>query len=190
MLFFIDDSKLEENVPAAAYFPEHPDRSKATRLRDGASVFSAELEGIALALTEIKKSLNTIKTLFIYSNSLSALQAIQSTNFKVKDIRCLYNLIRKFSPYVHISFVWMPAQIDIRRNENMDKLANAALNKASCSGRLICWSDLKPEVTLASTTFGKKIGMLRGQTSSTKYSPTWEKTSAKEVKEQVENGRR
>ncbi|GFO19703.1 hypothetical protein PoB_004620800 [Plakobranchus ocellatus] len=32
--------------------------------------------------------------------------------------------------------------------------------------------------------------MLRGQTSSTKNSPTWEKTSAKEVKKQVENGRR
>ncbi|GFN92465.1 hypothetical protein PoB_001897100 [Plakobranchus ocellatus] len=40
-----------------------------------------------------------------------------------------------------------------------------------------------------STPFGKKIGMLRWQTISTKYSPTWEKTSAKEVKEQVENGR-
>ncbi|GFO49469.1 52 kda repressor of the inhibitor of the protein kinase [Plakobranchus ocellatus] len=35
-----------------------------------------------------------------------------------------------------------------------------------------------------------KIGILRGQTSSTKYSPTWEKTSAKELKEQAENGRR
>ncbi|GFO27376.1 hypothetical protein PoB_005388100 [Plakobranchus ocellatus] len=32
--------------------------------------------------------------------------------------------------------------------------------------------------------------MLRGQTSSTKYSPTWVKTSAKEVKEQAENWRR
>ncbi|GFO32878.1 RNA-directed DNA polymerase from mobile element jockey [Plakobranchus ocellatus] len=50
---FTDGSKLEEKVAAAAYFPEHPDRSKATRLRDGASAFSAELEGIALALTEI-----------------------------------------------------------------------------------------------------------------------------------------
>ncbi|GFO16688.1 hypothetical protein PoB_004319300 [Plakobranchus ocellatus] len=43
---------------------------------------------------------------------------------------------------------------------------------------------------LTSTPFGKEIGMLRGQTSSTNYSPTWEKTLAKEVKEQVENGRR
>ncbi|GFO26737.1 ribonuclease hi [Plakobranchus ocellatus] len=28
----------------------------------------------------------------------------------------------------------------------MDKLAKAALNKASYSGKLICWSDLKPKV--------------------------------------------
>ncbi|GFO12732.1 RNA-directed DNA polymerase from mobile element jockey [Plakobranchus ocellatus] len=53
---FTDGSKLEEKVAAAAYFPEHPDRSKATRLTDRASVFSAELEGIALALTEFKKT--------------------------------------------------------------------------------------------------------------------------------------
>ncbi|GFO13280.1 hypothetical protein PoB_003978500 [Plakobranchus ocellatus] len=37
---------------------------------------------------------------------------------------------------------------------------------------------------LTSTPPGKKIGMRRGQTSSTKYSPTWEETSAKEVKKQ------
>ncbi|GFN94347.1 hypothetical protein PoB_002085300 [Plakobranchus ocellatus] len=42
---------------------------------------------------------------------------------------------------------------------------------------------------LTSTPFGKKIGILRGQTSSMKYSPTSE-TSTKEVKEQAENGRR
>ncbi|GFN87052.1 RNA-directed DNA polymerase from mobile element jockey [Plakobranchus ocellatus] len=41
---YTDCSKLEEKVAAAAYFLEHPDRSKATRLRNGASVFSAELE--------------------------------------------------------------------------------------------------------------------------------------------------
>ncbi|GFN74855.1 ribonuclease hi [Plakobranchus ocellatus] len=31
-------------------------------------------------------------------------------------------------------------------NENVDKLAKAALNRASCSGKLFCWSDLKPKV--------------------------------------------
>ncbi|GFO24194.1 RNA-directed DNA polymerase from mobile element jockey [Plakobranchus ocellatus] len=52
---FTAGSKLEEKVAAAAYFSEHPDCSKETRLRDGVSVFSAELEGIAHGLTEIKK---------------------------------------------------------------------------------------------------------------------------------------
>ncbi|GFO13578.1 hypothetical protein PoB_004008300 [Plakobranchus ocellatus] len=115
-------------------------------------------------------------------DSVSALQAIQSKNFKVKDITRLYNLIRKFPPYVHISFVWIPTHVSIQGNENVDKLAKAALNRTSSSGKLFCWSDLKPKVNAR---FGKKIGMLRGQTSSTKYSSTWEKISAKEVKEKV-----
>ncbi|GFO22590.1 Pol-like protein [Plakobranchus ocellatus] len=143
---FTDGSKLEEKVAAAAYFPENPDRSKATRLRDGASVFSAELEGIALALTEIKKLTKCHKNFVIYSDSLLALQAIQSKNFKVIDIGRLYNLIRKFTIYVHISFVWIPAHVGIQGNENVDKLAKAALNRTSTSGKLICYSDLKPKI--------------------------------------------
>ncbi|GFO03545.1 Gag-Pol polyprotein [Plakobranchus ocellatus] len=93
MLFLTDGSKLEEKVAAAAYFPEHPDGSKATRLRDGASVFSAELEGIALASKKLKKLTKYHKNFVIYSDSLSALQAIHSKNFKAIDIRRLYNLI-------------------------------------------------------------------------------------------------
>ncbi|GFO41939.1 RNA-directed DNA polymerase from mobile element jockey [Plakobranchus ocellatus] len=143
---FTDGSKLEEKVAAAAYFPEHPDRSKATCLRDGASVLSAELEGIALALTEIKKLTKYHKNFDIFSDSLSALQAIQSKNFKIIDIRRQYNVIRKFPPYVHISFVWIPAHVGIQGNENVDKLAKAALNRASCSGKSICYSDLKPKI--------------------------------------------
>ncbi|GFO27411.1 ribonuclease hi [Plakobranchus ocellatus] len=77
---------------------------------------------------------------------LSALQAIQRKNFKVKDIRRLFDLIRKFPLSVHISFVWIPAHVGIQGNENVDKLAKAALNKASYSGKFICWSDLKPKV--------------------------------------------
>ncbi|GFN91218.1 RNA-directed DNA polymerase from mobile element jockey [Plakobranchus ocellatus] len=73
---FTDGSKLEEKVAAAAYFLEHPDCSKATRLRDGVSVYSAELEGIALALTEIKKLTKYHKNFVMYSDSLSTLQAI------------------------------------------------------------------------------------------------------------------
>ncbi|GFO40233.1 hypothetical protein PoB_006673800 [Plakobranchus ocellatus] len=34
----------------------------------------------------------------------------------------------------------------ICENENVDKLAKAALNRESCSGKLICWPDLKPKI--------------------------------------------
>ncbi|GFO05423.1 ribonuclease h1 [Plakobranchus ocellatus] len=56
------------------------------------------------------------------------------------------NVIRNFPPYVHVSFVWIPAHVDIRGNEMVDKLANAATSRASSSEKLICWSDLKPKV--------------------------------------------
>ncbi|GFN90601.1 ribonuclease hi [Plakobranchus ocellatus] len=34
----------------------------------------------------------------------------------------------------------------IQGNENVDKLAKEALNRASCSGKLFCWSELKPKI--------------------------------------------
>ncbi|GFO01007.1 Gag-Pol polyprotein [Plakobranchus ocellatus] len=100
---YTDGSKLKEKVAAAVYFSERPDCSKATRLRDGhlSSVLSRGNNPRA----HRNKKLTKYHTNFvIYSDSLSALRAIQSKSFKVKDFRRLFNLIRKFPPYDHISF--------------------------------------------------------------------------------------
>ncbi|GFO00334.1 Gag-Pol polyprotein [Plakobranchus ocellatus] len=76
---YTDGSKLEKKVAAAAYFPERLGCSKATRLKDGTFVASAELEGIAFKLTEIKKLIKYHNSFIISSDSLSAY-----TLFKMK----------------------------------------------------------------------------------------------------------
>ena len=43
---YTDGSKSEHKVAAAAFFTKDPDNPKTARLRDGSSVFNAELEGI------------------------------------------------------------------------------------------------------------------------------------------------
>ena len=47
---YTDGSKSEHKVAAAAFFTKDPDNPKTARLRDGSSVFNAELEGMLLAL--------------------------------------------------------------------------------------------------------------------------------------------
>ncbi|GFO23029.1 LINE-1 retrotransposable element orf2 protein [Plakobranchus ocellatus] len=60
-----------------------------------------------------------------------------------KDQSTLDHLVRLET---FISFVWIPAHVGIQGNENVDKLAKAALNRTSTSGKLICYSDLKPKI--------------------------------------------
>ena len=47
---YTDGSKCNQKVAAATFYPTYPDNSGANRLRDGSSIFNAELEGILLAL--------------------------------------------------------------------------------------------------------------------------------------------
>ena len=61
---YTDGSKSEHKVAAAAFFTKDPDNPKTTRLRDGSSVFNAELEGILLR-PNLKESLcNTTQPLY------------------------------------------------------------------------------------------------------------------------------
>ena len=143
---FTDGSKQDAKVSAACFIPSDPSNPLSTRLRDDSSIFNAELQGILLALGKIKNMSKSHKKFVIYTDSLSALLAIQNRNFKSKNVRRVFNTIKGISPKVCISFVWIPSHVGITGNENADRLAKAALFGTQNTKLFICWSDLKPKI--------------------------------------------
>ena len=145
---YSDGSKDGNNAAAAAFFPEQPDAPASVRLTNNSSVFSAELEGILLAIDRIKKAVGRVRPFpaVIFVDSLSALQAVQNRNFKVNLVRRIFRSVEKLPPQVSISLVWIPAHVGIWGNEKADQLAKAALSRGARSKFNISWSDLKPKV--------------------------------------------
>ena len=74
---YTDGYKFETKVASAYVCPYG---TKGYRLRDGCSIFTAEVEAINKALTYVKVS--TRKTFVIFSDSMSVLQAIESQKSK------------------------------------------------------------------------------------------------------------
>ena len=143
---FTDGSKQDAKVSAACFIPSDPSNPLSTRLRDDSSIFNAELQGILLALGKIKHMSKSHKQFVIYTDSLSALLAIQNRNFKSKNVRRVFNMIKGISSKVCISFVWIPSHVGISGNESEDRLAKAALFGTENTKHFIRWSDLKPKV--------------------------------------------
>ena len=123
---YTDRSKVETKVAAAYVCPYG---SRGYRLRDGCSIFTAEIEAINKALTYVKVS--TRKSFVIFSDSMSLLKAIESQESKNPLVNrvlqacqeILYN--GKF-----ITFCWIPSHRDITGNEHADRAAKDALSKA------------------------------------------------------------
>lgn len=143
---YTDGSKSNEKVASSTYYPAHPNCPDTIRLMDDSSVFNAELEGILSAIKYIKKE--KIYKSVIYTDSLSAIQAIQSKIFKNPNIVHIFNLLRKLPPKAHITFAWVPSHVGIPGNEKADELAKATLNEPITEDRQIVWSDLKSKVNM------------------------------------------
>ena len=142
---YTDGSKSEHKVAAAAFFTKDPDNPKITRLRDGSSVFNAELEGILLSLKKFL-TLPQFKRFIIYTDSLSAVESLRSKTFKTKNVKRFYNLLKKIPPQAQMVIAWIPSHVGIPGNEKADRLAKAALTSSLAAHSQVCWSDLKPRV--------------------------------------------
>ena len=152
---YTDGSKSEQKVAAAAFFTKDPDNPKTTRLRDGSSVFNAELEGILLALKKFL-TLSQPKNFIIYTDSLSAVEGLRNKTFKTKNVKRFYNLLKKISPQTQLVIAWVPSHVGISGNEKADRLAKAALTSSLAAHSRVCWSDLKrtqPNSTCRRTQF-------------------------------------
>ena len=124
---YTDGSKVETKVASAYVCPYG---TKGYRLRDGSSIFTAEVEAINQALTFVKVS--TRKSFVIFSDSMSVLQAIESRESKNPLVNSvLQACLEILSNGKFITFCWIPNHRDITGNEHAAaRAAKDALSKA------------------------------------------------------------
>ena len=126
---YTDGSKNLSGVGAgvAVLSQDVGNRRLHRRLHESASIFTAELYAIKLALISLKTSHGV--TCAVYSDSRSAIQAIagQSSSKLVLDIE---ELIAELSTKrIKVTFCWVPGHAGIQGNELADKAAKLAVGQ-------------------------------------------------------------
>jgi ribonuclease HI len=130
---FTDGSRSEAGVAAAVVFP---DESFSHTLPSSASIFTAELIAILIALYRMAQVPDM--SFVIYSDSMSALQALKATY----PTNPLVLAVQQFLFILHsrmktVVFCWVPSHVGIGGNERADKLAVAACSRPMSCGRLL-----------------------------------------------------
>ena len=154
---YTDGSKCEQKVAAAAFYPEDPDDPGIIRLRDGSSVFNAELEGLHLALKKFLTLYKSRKNFIVYTDSFSAVESLRGKSFRAKNVKRFYNLLTKLPPQVQVIIAWIPSHVGLSGNERADGLAKAALTSSLTARSHICWSDLKPKIVMYIETIWQEL---------------------------------
>lgn len=150
---YTDGSKSAGGVGAAAVFP---DCALSHSLPVAASVFTAELWAMILALSRILR-LNTNSSYVLYSDSRSALDAIGD----IFSRHPLVLTIQRFLRLLHsrkrsVGFCWVPSHVDITGNEKADVEAKRAAS-VPCSASAY----LPPSLQLGHLPAGDYLPVLR-----------------------------
>ena len=136
---YTDGSKDGPNVASACVSQNH---TRKCRLPDNASIFTAEIQAINMALDYIKDA--NLSKVLIFSDSLSVLQSINNCkldNPLVQDILLrFHNLSSK-----HIILCWLPSHTGIKGNEKADLAAKSALLLPPSNFKLP-YTDFKPVI--------------------------------------------
>ena len=121
---YTDGSKTQDGVGSAAVFPN---TRETLKLPTQATIFTAELTAIKMALKRAKDQIGNSFTIF--SDSRSAVQAIQRLNNNHPLVVDIYEiLIELTSDNKTIRFCWSPSHVGIHGNEVADTLAGEVAN--------------------------------------------------------------
>ena len=139
-LVFTDGSKDGNRVAAAAIVFEEP---TSERLPDHASIFSAELRAIQLAIDKIEEEY--FGRYIIFTDSMSAMQALEDSSSNNPFVTNIISRISRLfdDAGVEVVFCWIPSHIGIHGNERADRAAKDALSKEVSPLKLPS-SDFKP----------------------------------------------
>jgi len=123
---YTDGSKDSNGTASAAIMGAN---QLAARLPNCASIFTAEIHAILLALRLIEKSSNT--KFMIFSDSLSSLQAIIGSHCRSKvDVLDVSEKLHRLSlSGKSVEFCWIPSHVGIKGNETVDFLAKRAITE-------------------------------------------------------------
>ena len=154
---YTDGSKVETKVASAYVCPYG---TRGYRLRDGCSIFTAEVEAINKALTYVNVS--SRKSFVIFSDSMSVFQAIESQESKNPLVnRVLQTCQEILSNGKFITFCWIPSHRDITGNEYADRAAKDALSKAQPTHFELPCTDVLLRSSLLSHLCGRNGGIKR-----------------------------
>ena len=137
---FTDGSKDGDTAGSACVTPS--DTYKC-RLPDNASIFSAEIKAIDLALDHIEQSRSL--DFIIFSDSLSVFQSLHNRHIEnplLLDVVLKHNELTELNRFV---FCWLPSHVGIKGNEKADIAAKSALT-FNISDLKIPFTDFKPSI--------------------------------------------
>ena len=127
---YTDGSKDGDKVAAAAAI--YNTQCRLVRLPSNSSIFSAELTALSLAFEYISE-MDRVKKFVIYTDSLSAIQALQSRKWENPLIQKLLLTYTDFlKQNCRVVLCWIPSHIGIKGNETVDGMAKAALSMNIC----------------------------------------------------------
>lgn len=122
----------ERQITGAAFLVQDSDGqwiSGVKRTSNHLAVYTVEMMGMFLALRWVEE--RKPENVLICSDSVSVLKSLKTFKSCHQDI--LFSILQIHSRIIQkgtsISFIWVPAHIGIRGNEEMDKLAKQALQR-------------------------------------------------------------